>query len=69
VTFFETDSFMKTMKRRRAVLLDSGRISWSASLTMPGAPLDELLEANMATMQKYLEFRTATPPVERTGCT
>lgn len=58
---------MKTVKRRRAVLSDSGRLSWQASPTEPGAPLDDLLAANMATMQVYLELLTATaPPVG--GC-
>jgi hypothetical protein len=62
VTFLESDSFMKTVKRRRAQLLDNGRITWTAAPTEPGAPLDELLAANMATMQRYLEFLVITPP-------
>jgi hypothetical protein len=62
ITVLETDSFMKTMKRRRAVLSDNARLSWQASPTEPGAPLDDLLAANMGTMQVYMELLTAALP-------
>jgi hypothetical protein len=67
VTFLESDSFMKTVKRRRAVLADNGRITWNAAPTEPGASLDELLTANMATMQTYLEFLVTAPPPGNAG--
>jgi hypothetical protein len=56
VTFLETDSFMKTMMRQRATLLDNGRISWNSSPTEPGAPLDEMLVANIRTMKTCIDF-------------
>lgn len=67
VTILETDSFMKTMMRQRAVLSDQGRMNWQASPTEPDAPLDELLATNMATMQAYLELLMAAALVPVSG--
>jgi hypothetical protein len=55
ITVLETDSFMRTMKRRRAVLTNNGQLNWGASPTKAGAPLDALYAANVEVMKKFVE--------------
>lgn len=54
VSIIETSIFMKTMKRRRAVVDDTGALKWMAALTPAGAPLDALLAENYAIIEKWL---------------
>jgi len=46
VTVIETNSYMKTVKRRRAVRAPKGAIRWDVVPTRMGAPLDMLLVHN-----------------------
>ena len=54
-TFLETTSFMKTVKRQRAVAASPCRIRWKRSRTAPRAPLDELLQHNWALVSQRYE--------------
>lgn len=47
VSFIDTASFMKAQKRQRAVLRD-GQLCWEKFPTPLGAPIDDLLDANIA---------------------
>ncbi len=57
VTFIDTSAFMRTMKRRRAVLTEGGRLFWRASPTEMGAPLDDLLSENVASVAAWIRSR------------
>jgi hypothetical protein len=48
VTLIETDSFTNTRQRQRAMLTPCGRLTWISSQTPKCAPLDDLLERNVA---------------------
>lgn len=52
VTFIDTDSLMRTIKRRRGIELPNGRLKWIPSPTRPGEPLDELLSENIRTVAR-----------------
>lgn len=54
VTLVETDAFMRTMKRGRAEVAEPGRLRWRRVRTPLGAPLDELLAHNVATVRAAL---------------
>ena len=54
ISFLETSSFMKTVKRQRAYIKENASLGWQASPTTPGAPLDALLAHNIATVKNYL---------------
>jgi hypothetical protein len=54
VTFVDTAAFMRTIKRRRAVLMESGRLVWRAAPTASGEPLDDLLAANITTVTSWI---------------
>jgi hypothetical protein len=47
VIFIDTDSFPRTIKRRKADLAEAGRLRWHTALTPAGAQLDELLAWNI----------------------
>lgn len=50
ITVIDTAAFMRTMKRRRAVVMEFGKLRWLAAPTPIGAPLDELLNYNVPTV-------------------
>jgi hypothetical protein len=52
VTFLDTTSFMKTIKRQRAYL--NGRMDWLPSPTDEDAPLDDLFAHNVSTYQAWI---------------
>jgi len=54
ITFIDTAAFMKTMKRRRAVVMESGRLQWLAAPTPIGASLDDLLNHNILTVTTWM---------------
>jgi len=54
VILIETDSFSRTLKRRRAEITASGRLRWLRVQTAHGEPLNGLLAHNVATRRKYL---------------
>lgn len=47
VTLIETEAFARAIRRRRAVLTESGRIRWASSPTPKGAPIDDLVAHNV----------------------
>lgn len=53
VTLIDSRPFFKTVRRQRAVLVD-GRLRWQKAPTEPGAPLDELLQYNIAIIERAL---------------
>ena len=54
VTVLETWSFMKTMKRQRAVQRTDGSLRWRRSPTPIGAPLDDLFGANRRAINRWI---------------
>ncbi len=65
VSVVETSIFMKTMKRRRAVLDDAGALKWEPALTPAGAMLDALLAENYITVERWLRPRATFSTVQR----
>ena len=64
VTLVETEAFARTMRRRRAILTEGGRLRWVASPTPEGKPIDELLAHNIGLVRVSHEAgssRTAHP--------
>ena len=59
VVFIDTAAFMRTMKRRRALVAESGKLMWRAAPTEIGAPLDELLNENVATVTTWIRSQFA----------
>jgi hypothetical protein len=55
VVFIDTSAFMKTMKRQRAVLTEGGKLLWRAAPTAVGAPLDDLLSENVASVTRWMQ--------------
>ena len=53
VTVIETNAFMRAQKRRRGAFV-GGKVSWERSLTPHGHPIDDLFDANIRAMQKYI---------------
>jgi Domain of unknown function (DUF4417) len=52
VVLIDTDPFYKAVRRRKAIMSDSGRVKWIPSLTPKGTPIDGLLAHNIATLHK-----------------
>lgn len=65
VSVIETSIFMKTMKRRRAVLDNAGRLSWERALTPAGALLDALLAENYMTVERWLRPQATSSAIGR----
>lgn len=65
VSVVETSIFMKTMKRRRAVVDNRGALKWEPALTPAGALLDALLEENYATVERWLRTLATSSTIER----
>jgi hypothetical protein len=64
VTVLETSVYLKTMKRRQAVLTSNGLLRWAPAYTKSGAPLDDLLASNIGMtlecFQKSSQLRVAS---------
>jgi hypothetical protein len=54
VTVLETWTFMKTMKRQRALLARNGHMKWQPSPTAMGAPLDTLFTHNRLAVRQWI---------------
>lgn len=54
VTVIETNAFMRAQKRRRALFVD-GKLSWERAFTPQGYPIDDLFDANIGAVQKYID--------------
>jgi hypothetical protein len=65
VTFIDTSAFMRTMKRRRVVLTEGGKLLWRAAPTEIGAPLDDLLNENVVNVTTWI--RSQFPAIKLTA--
>ena len=54
VSVIETSIFMKTIKRQRALMDDTGALVWQPALTPAGAPLDRMLAENYRIVESFL---------------
>jgi hypothetical protein len=63
VSVIETSIFIRTIKRRRAVLSAGGTLTWETALTPVGMPLDDLLAYNYRTMECWI--RASIEPAVR----
>ena len=54
VTFVDTTAFMRTMKRRRAIVTESDKLSWRPAPTETGMPLNSLLDDNVKTVMTWI---------------
>jgi hypothetical protein len=61
VTSLDTSAFMKTMMRRRAVPAGNSRLSWQATPTPEGEPVDDLFADNLATINGWYADIMAPP--------
>lgn len=57
ITLIDTSSFMRSQKRRQATYRDR-KLKWERTLTSSGQPVDDLLDENIAAMQKYINDLT-----------
>lgn len=62
ITLLDTSAFMKAMMRIRLTPIGNVRLSDVSALTMLGAPLDDILDANVRAVQDVVAF-TAAPPL------
>jgi hypothetical protein len=65
VTLIETEAFARAIRRRRAVLTESGRLRWAPSPTPKGAPIDDLFAHNVEIVRTAHEL--AVGPTPRLG--
>lgn len=65
VTLLETESFSKTLRRRRARLTPEGRLRWERQATLKDAPLDDLFAHNVETVRAALEHPGRTRSASR----
>jgi len=63
VSVLETWSFMKTMKRQRAVPRPSGNPGWQRAPSAVGAPLDPLFAVNLAEVRRWIEREAAAQTI------
>ncbi|MCC7428687.1 MAG: DUF4417 domain-containing protein [Alphaproteobacteria bacterium] len=54
-TVLETTCFVKAIKRRRAVISDTGNIAWECAPTAPSEPVDDLLAHNWSVVRQSYE--------------
>jgi Domain of unknown function (DUF4417) len=64
IMFIDTAAFMRTMKRRRAAVTDSGKLFWHPAPTEIGMPLDDLLNENVVTVTTWI--RSQLVPLQPT---
>ena len=69
VTLIETESFARAIRRRRAVLSNSGRLRWSSSPTPKGAPIDDLVAHNVKVVRRAHELVGGPAPRSRVVAT
>lgn len=65
VILIETDAFSRTLKRRRATITETGRLRWMRVRTPKGAPIDDLLLQNIATVRMARTLQPAGPTKSR----
>lgn len=57
VSLIETEAFARAIRRRRAVITESGRLKWASSPTPKGAPIDDLVAHNVELVRAAHELR------------
>ncbi|MER8402444.1 hypothetical protein [Mesorhizobium sp. M1348] len=62
VTLIDTEAFARAIRRRRAVLTESGRIKWASSPTPKGAPIDGLFAHNVEIVRLAHELGVEPAP-------
>jgi hypothetical protein len=62
VTLIETEAFARAIRRRRAVLTESGRLRWASSPTPKGAPIDDLVAHNVEVVRLAHELCVEPAP-------
>jgi len=62
----ESSAFVKTVKRKRAVLGTNGRLNWFGSLTPKGASLDDLLAHNLDVVGQSATERRQVAETQKT---
>jgi hypothetical protein len=67
LTLLESDSFMKTMKRQRAMPAGNSGLDWPAAPTAPNAPLDSLNLFNREAVRVWAESLMAAAMPEEGG--
>lgn len=68
VTMIDTDAFAKTRYRQAAHFRPDGKLVWRKHPTLPGAPIDALLQQNVAALQSH-HIIMARSHAERQGGT
>ncbi|RSY85969.1 DUF4417 domain-containing protein [Sphingomonas koreensis] len=53
VSMLDTDAFNRTRCRRQAYFTESGQLVWRKHVTAKGAPIDDLLAQNVATLHSH----------------
>lgn len=67
ISVIDTTAFVRTVKRKFAVLRGEQRLSWEHYPTVEGERLDALLSHNLAVVSQWLsQVRSAPSPVRRT---
>ena len=61
VVFIESESFPRTIKRRKAYVDALGNLRWHSAFTERGAVLDDLLEWNVATVRSWISTGPRVP--------
>ena len=64
-TLIDTTAFVRTVKRKRAVLRGERRLSWEPHPTKEGERLDALLANNLAVVSAWLAHTRRDPPPAR----
>lgn len=62
VTLLETEAFARAIRRRRAMLTESGRLRWASSPTPKGAPIDDLVAHNVGVVRAAHELGGEAAP-------
>lgn len=62
VTLIETEAFSRTIRRRRANIIESGQLKWEKFPTPEGAPIDDLLAHNVARVRAFYETTSSSVP-------
>ncbi|MEP7246759.1 MAG: DUF4417 domain-containing protein [Gammaproteobacteria bacterium] len=63
VMLIDTQIFMKTQHRQRALVMPS-QLNWESAPTPEGAPLDELFDFNIRAVEEYVSRILASAPVQ-----
>lgn len=65
VTVLDTNSYMKTVKRQKATIGDTGKLIWSSCPTSPDTTLDGLLRNNIQVFRDQLTSAIESPATQK----